>query len=405
MKMETDRQRRRLSRGATAIASSIILSLLVLSGCVSSKPDGKDVAAVLDPAALAPGESADGAQTQANAPAGGQAAQPGYVDPRMVSAAAGKSAVPPKQSGAPQAPQMQGGDSNPNQPNGGYAMQTTGVAAGSQSIFSGGATQTGQADMDGVPAYAPTRRIVPALKSVYSSEGHAPAEAAPQVPQDQSSNAAPGVSTAVPTNSLASGRSSQNEEPPQGSQSIPMAAALFAGVPKKRGATGQDAAGALGGLAQPAVAATGKASPFFDENHLDDDDDKPTGLMKLASMSGLTRIAPNGLVLQTNQVNVGCLKPELVRRVKQLEVHYRKPAIITSGYRPPTGVTHGSKHFTCEAVDIQIKGISKWDLADYLRSLPGRGGVGTYCHTESVHMDIGESRDWNWPCRRTATSS
>jgi len=402
LKMETGQQRRRL-RGAVAIASSVAVSLLLLSGCVSSKTDGKDVAAVLDPAALAPEQAPDGTQTAA--PAGGQAARPGYVDPRMVSAATGKSAAQPMQSGASQAPQQQAGENSPNQPNGAYAMQPTGVAAGSQSIFSGGAAQTGEADMDNVPAYAPTRRIVPALKSVYSSQGHAPVEPAPQTPQEQSSNAVPAASTTVPTNSLASGKSSPDEEPSQGPQNIPMAAALFAGVPKKRGATGQDAAAAPGGLAQPAVASSRKASVSFDESHLDDDDDKPTGLMKLASMSGLTRIAPNGLVLQTNQVNVGCLKPELVRRIKQLESHYRKPAIITSGYRPPKGVTHGSKHFTCEAVDIQIKGISKWDLAEYLRSLPGRGGVGTYCHTESVHMDIGESRDWNWPCRRTSTSS
>ena len=50
--------------------------------------------------------------------------------------------------------------------------------------------------------------------------------------------------------------------------------------------------------------------------------------------------------------------------------------------------------------DIQIKGVSKWELATYLRSLPERGGVGTYCHTASVHIDIGPQRDWNWRCRR-----
>ena len=32
--------------------------------------------------------------------------------------------------------------------------------------------------------------------------------------------------------------------------------------------------------------------------------------------------------------------------------------------------------------------------------LLGRGGVGTYCHTNSVHIDIGKKRDWNWRCRR-----
>ncbi|MFN6986758.1 MAG: YcbK family protein, partial [Rhizobium oryzihabitans] len=124
--------------------------------------------------------------------------------------------------------------------------------------------------------------------------------------------------------------------------------------------------------------------------------------MKLASLSGLTRVSPNGLFLQTDHVEVGCFKPELVRMIKDVERHYNSPAIVTSGYRPPKGIRQGSKHYTCDAADIQIKGVSKWELATYLRSLPERGGVGTYCHTESVHMDTGEPRDWNWRCRRTA---
>jgi uncharacterized protein YcbK (DUF882 family) len=88
--------------------------------------------------------------------------------------------------------------------------------------------------------------------------------------------------------------------------------------------------------------------------------------------------------------------------IKDVERHYNSPAIVTSGYRPPKGIRQGSKHYTCDAADIQIKGVSKWELASYLRSMPQRGGVGTYCHTESVHMDTGEARDWNWRCRRTA---
>lgn len=54
----------------------------------------------------------------------------------------------------------------------------------------------------------------------------------------------------------------------------------------------------------------------------------------------------------------------------------------------------------CAAADIQIQGVSKWELANYVRAMPGRGGVGTYCHTDSVHVDVGPERDWNWRCRR-----
>ena len=52
------------------------------------------------------------------------------------------------------------------------------------------------------------------------------------------------------------------------------------------------------------------------------------------------------------------------------------------------------------AADVQMPGVSKWELAAYARSMPGRGGVGTYCYTKSVHVDIGPERDWNWRCRR-----
>ncbi|MDH6229534.1 uncharacterized protein YcbK (DUF882 family) [Mesorhizobium soli] len=55
----------------------------------------------------------------------------------------------------------------------------------------------------------------------------------------------------------------------------------------------------------------------------------------------------------------------------------------------------------CAAVDIQIEGVSKWEPANYVRSMPGRGGVsGIYCHTDSVHVDVGSERHWNWRCRR-----
>lgn len=140
-----------------------------------------------------------------------------------------------------------------------------------------------------------------------------------------------------------------------------------------------------------------------DEEH--DDDDQPAGLMQLAALPSMTRIAPNGIYVQTDKVDVDCLRPELVSMIRMVEDHYKRPAIVTSGFRDPRrnrragGVRH-SLHTMCAAADIQVQGVSKWQLADFLRSLPGRGGVGTYCHTESVHIDIGGERDWNWRCRR-----
>ncbi|MEM1364692.1 MAG: D-Ala-D-Ala carboxypeptidase family metallohydrolase, partial [Pseudomonadota bacterium] len=64
------------------------------------------------------------------------------------------------------------------------------------------------------------------------------------------------------------------------------------------------------------------------------------------------------------------------------------------------GGARNSRHTFCDAADIQVAGVSKWTLAKYLRTIPGRGGVGTYCHTKSVHIDTYKKRDWNWACRK-----
>ncbi|OHV85336.1 D-Ala-D-Ala carboxypeptidase family metallohydrolase [Ensifer sp. LCM 4579] len=158
---------------------------------------------------------------------------------------------------------------------------------------------------------------------------------------------------------------------------------------------------------EPRVASLAYASlpgvnmkPLFSMEHADHvvEDDEP---VEVATLSGLARLAPSGLVLQTEKVETGCFKPELLQLLKMVEQHYGQRVMVTSGLRPiKVSRKRQSLHTRCEAADIQVKGISKWELADYLRSLPGRGGVGTYCHTESVHIDIGPQRDWNWRCRR-----
>ena len=172
------------------------------------------------------------------------------------------------------------------------------------------------------------------------------------------------------------------------------------GIPNMQTAALSD--NALPGVNANAMFPTNRVSD--DEEH-EDDDDQPAGLMQLASLPSMTRMAPNGLYIQNDKVEVRCLRPQLVDMIHEVENHYKRPAIITSGFRDVRrnrragGVRH-SLHTLCAAADIQVQGVSKWELADFLRSLPGRGGIGTYCHTESVHIDIGSERDWNWRCRR-----
>ncbi len=145
------------------------------------------------------------------------------------------------------------------------------------------------------------------------------------------------------------------------------------------------------------------ANAMFSTEHSESEeveDDAPQ-FKEVASLAGLARLAPNGLWLQTEKVKTGCFKPELLQVLKTIEQHYDKPIIVTSGLRDlKRNRAKQSLHTRCEAADIQISGVGKWELAEYLRSMPGRGGVGTYCHTESVHIDVGTERDWNWRCRR-----
>lgn len=147
------------------------------------------------------------------------------------------------------------------------------------------------------------------------------------------------------------------------------------------------------------------SNKVFDESDIDLDEDDFSAPITLASAGGMARLAPNGLRTQHDKVQVSCLKPQLVSMIKRLETHYRKPVVITSGYRSPAHnrSVSGAKrslHMSCSAADLQIPGVSKWEIARQVRTWPGRGGVGTYCHTESIHIDVGPERDWNWRCRR-----
>ena len=172
---------------------------------------------------------------------------------------------------------------------------------------------------------------------------------------------------------------------------------------KPRRVLNRNAAGAMQVASLGVLPGVSDAAPLAAEDHseADEGDDDAPKFKEVASIAGLARLAPNGLWLQTEKVKTGCFKPELLQVLKTIENHYGKPIIVTSGLRSiKPGRAKQSLHTRCEAADIQISGVTKWELAEYLRSMPGRGGVGTYCHTESVHIDVGTQRDWNWRCRR-----
>lgn len=162
---------------------------------------------------------------------------------------------------------------------------------------------------------------------------------------------------------------------------------------------------ALPGVRQSALFEIKRKSGLDDDSDVDVHEADDFEIIQVASAGGMARLAPNGLLKQTESVDTACLKPSLVRALKAVEQHYGRKMMITSGYRSPerNRRARGAKnslHMYCAAVDVQIKGVSKWELASYVRSMPGRGGVGTYCHTDSVHIDVGPERDWNWRCGR-----
>ena len=171
-----------------------------------------------------------------------------------------------------------------------------------------------------------------------------------------------------------------------------------------RASLGSEPLSALPGVRQSSLFEIKRRDSLDDDSDVDvhEDEESP---VQYASAAGMARLAPNGLIKQRDSVDVACLKPSLVRMLKQVEQKFGKRVVVTSGYRSPeynkrVRGARKSMHMYCAAADVQVDGVSKWDLAQYVRGMPGRGGVGTYCHTNSVHIDVGPERDWNWRCRR-----
>ena len=111
----------------------------------------------------------------------------------------------------------------------------------------------------------------------------------------------------------------------------------------------------------------------------------------------------HGFKLAHSKVQVSCLKPKLVKLLKKVERHYGRPVIVTSGYRSKSynrrvGGARKSQHMYCNAADIRVPGVSKAKLARFAKTLPGIGGVGIYCRSSYVHLDVGPRRSWAWGC-------
>jgi hypothetical protein len=104
----------------------------------------------------------------------------------------------------------------------------------------------------------------------------------------------------------------------------------------------------------------------------------------------LRRGNAGGIMRQTTSVSTGCLRPNLVAILRRASGHFGSEAVVTSGFRRGRGY-----HAKCMAADVQIAGVSPGTLARWFRSQPDAGGVGTYGHTRSVHVDVAD-RKYSW---------
>ncbi|WDZ78245.1 D-Ala-D-Ala carboxypeptidase family metallohydrolase [Ensifer adhaerens] len=425
---------------AIARAAALSVSLLALSGCVSAVADN-DVTTGLD---LEGQTAAQAAQSAGQGPVRDAQVAAMGSDPQAQQAA---TAQDPTQAQSltmqttglraasssiyGQAVATQGTPNTQPQANGAVPLPAGQPAmnATTNSLFSGTQRQprpimtpqqgaaketTAQPADTAVTAYAPTPApdAVPVPLSAEAATGSENSAALQAVANAEVAPAATEVAIAGPMQATAEAKESNGDQEAPKTWTL---ATLFAGKRKEKQQEALRAAQpaekktiTTSNASQPQTASLAYTLPgvklnslynFEHEEHLGDDDDSAP--VQVASLSGLARLAPSGLILQTEKVDAGCFKPELMQMLKKVESHYGKQVMVTSGLRPiKVNRAKQSLHTRCEAADIQVQGVSKWDLAEFLRSVPGRGGVGTYCHTESVHIDIGTQRDWNWRCRR-----
>ncbi|MFK0272573.1 D-Ala-D-Ala carboxypeptidase family metallohydrolase [Ensifer sp. NPDC090286] len=429
-----------------ARAAALSVSLLALSGCMSAVGENDAATALKAEGQATPAQTAESDATVQD----GQVVALGS-DPQAQQTAA--NAAVPQDAGQPQSLTMQGtglraasssiyGQAPAAQATTTGQPQTTGTVplpagqpgmnATNNSLFSGTqrqplpviAPQQGAANMatdvvmdTAVAAYAPSAAqdatLPVAVPVPLSAEAAASGQTSSTPQAVANAEAAPAATEVAAAQQAAEATPADDNNETSKTWTL---AALFAGKRKEKpqqvalrsAPPAEKKTITTSNASQPKTASLAYTLPgvklnslynYEHEEHLGDDDDGAP--VQVASLSGLARLAPSGLILQTEKVDAGCFKPELMQMLKKVETHYGKQVMVTSGLRPiKVNRAKQSLHTRCEAADIQVQGVSKWDLAEFLRSVPGRGGVGTYCHTESVHIDIGAQRDWNWRCRR-----
>lgn len=141
-----------------------------------------------------------------------------------------------------------------------------------------------------------------------------------------------------------------------------------------------------------------------EEKTYDDTKQSEGGFFKKKDRKGRTLGDYKAFQLAHARVSTSCFPPELRAILAKVEKRYGSKPIVQSGYRSASynrrvGGARKSYHVKCQAADIKVKGVNKYHLAKFLKSLSGVGGVGTYGCNTFVHVDVGPKRTWHWRCR------
>lgn len=108
--------------------------------------------------------------------------------------------------------------------------------------------------------------------------------------------------------------------------------------------------------------------------------------------------------LQHPGVQTRCMPPQLRHLIAEIGRKLGATPVVTSAFRPGARPREGDRrrgsyHALCRAADILVPGVSPGRVFQIAKALPGRGGVGRYCHAPIVHVDLGSRREWSWSCR------
>jgi Peptidase M15 len=108
-------------------------------------------------------------------------------------------------------------------------------------------------------------------------------------------------------------------------------------------------------------------------------------------------------ISQANVSGNGGLNRKLNGLLYQISRHFNAPVTVVSGCRSYAhnrriGGARESWHLRCMAADIRVQGVGPATVFRYAGSLPGRGGVGSYCRDSFIHIDVGDRREWHWGC-------